>query len=243
MCLRGPDPGSAGRTHVRRHERVQWRTSGAPHRAPRDRLQCALFSNSDSVYPVRAAWCRRAARRGARQRHAHNPGSPQVDRCRSDYDLGCGPRVTESPTADVTILPDGSFTFNNVPPGSYQIRGRAHTVAGGASLFALYRVVLVDHDVTVRLVLLPGARVSGTISADAERTAKPATFAALRIQAPFADGSSFGDALTGDTLANGSFTIHGVDVGQPHHNRRGLARSLGAQGSDVSADGTSPTLG
>ena len=102
----------------------------------------------------------------------------------SDADRGS----TESPTADVTILPDGSFTFNNVPPGSYQIRGRAHTVAGGASLFALYRVVLVDHDVTVRLVLLPGARVSGRVSADAERTAKPATLAGLRIQAPFADG-------------------------------------------------------
>jgi hypothetical protein len=127
----------------------------------------------------------------------------------SDADRGS----TESPTADVTILPDGSFTFNNVPPGSYQIRGRAHTVAGGATLFALYRVVLVDHDVTVRLVLLPGARVSGRVSADAERTAKPATLAGLRIQAPFADGSSFGDAPTGDTLANGLFTIHGVMSG------------------------------
>lgn len=119
----------------------------------------------------------------------------------------------DSPTGDVTILPDGLFTFNNVPPGSYQIRGRAHTDAGRASLFAIYRVIVTDHDLTVRLVLLPGAQVSGRVSADAVRTARPATFVGLRIQAPFADGSSFGDAPTGETLANGSFTIHGVMSG------------------------------
>jgi len=120
---------------------------------------------------------------------------------------------TASPTGDVTIFPDGSFTFTGIQPGSYQIRGRADTDAGGASLFALHRIVVANKDVTVKLTLLPGARVSGRVSADAVRTAKPATFAGLRIQAPFADGSSFGDAPTGETLANGSFTIGGVMSG------------------------------
>jgi hypothetical protein len=121
--------------------------------------------------------------------------------------------TTASPTGNVTIFPDGSFTFDNVPPGSYQIRGRADTDAGSASLFALYRVVVADKDVSVSLMLLPGARISGRVSAEAVHTARPATFAGLRIQAPFADGSSFGDAPTGETLANGSFTIRGVMSG------------------------------
>jgi hypothetical protein len=112
---------------------------------------------------------------------------------------------------DVMIFPDGSFTFSHVPPGSYQIRGRAD--AAGKSLFALHRIVVEDHDVTVRLTLMPGASVSGRVSADAVRIARPATFAGLRIQAPFADGSAFGDRPSGDTLADGSFSIQGVIPG------------------------------
>jgi hypothetical protein len=57
-----------------------------------------------------------------------------------------GPATPEM--GDVTILPDGSFTFSHVTPGSYQIRGRAE--AAGKSLFALHRIVVTDHDLTVR---------------------------------------------------------------------------------------------
>jgi hypothetical protein len=114
---------------------------------------------------------------------------------------------------DVMIFPDGTFTFTHVPPGNYQIRGRAETDAGGASLFALYRIVVAGDDVTVALVLRPGASVSGRVTADAVRTPGPGTFAGLRIQAPFADGSSFGDRPTGEAVADGSFTIHGVMSG------------------------------
>ena len=154
------------------------------------------------------------------------------------------PEADQGPAAgemgDVTILPDGSFTFSHVPPGSYQIRGRAE--AGSQSLFALHRIVVTDHDVTVRLTLLPGASVSGRVSADAVRIARPATFAGLRIQAPFADGSNFGDRPSGDTLGDGSFSIQGVIPGTHIITVEGLPdpwvlKSVTYRGQDISDTG------
>jgi hypothetical protein len=145
-------------------------------------------------------------------------------------------------TGDVVILPDGSFTFNHVPPGSYRIRGRAETEAGGKQLFALYRIVVADHDVTVRLTLRPGASVSGRVSVDAVRAARPATLAGLRIEAPFADGSSLGDRPSGHTLADGSFSIQGVVPGAHIITVEGLPdpwvlKSVTYRGQDITDAG------
>ena len=156
------------------------------------------------------------------------------------------PGADHGPTAeqvgDVMIYPDGSFTFNNVQPGSYQIRGRAETEAGGASLFAIYRIVVKDRDETVRLTLRPGASVSGRISADAASTARPATLAGLRIQAPFLDGTSFGDRPAGETLADGSFIIRGVISGTHAITVEGLPepwvlKHVTYRGQDISDTG------
>jgi hypothetical protein len=143
-------------------------------------------------------------------------------------------------TGDVRIFPDGSFTFSPVTPGTYQIRGRAE--AGGKTLFALHRIVVADHDVTVTLTLLPGAIVSGRVSADAVHIAPPATFAGLRIQAPFVDGSSFGDRPSGDALADGSFSVQGVIPGSHVITVEGLPdpwvlKSVTYRGQDITDTG------
>jgi hypothetical protein len=126
------------------------------------------------------------------------------------------PAPDEAPAAasDAMILPDGSFVFTNVSPGTYQIRAMAQTEPGGPPLFALFRVAVRRTDMEqLELNLVPGATVSGKIDVEAEPGAKPPAFSGVRVRSPFADGSSFGEALTGDVLRDGSFAIRGVMTG------------------------------
>ncbi len=146
------------------------------------------------------------------------------------------------PAEDVTILPDGSFAFGNIPPGLYQIRARAQAEGGEAFLFALYRISVAGQDMReVRLTLLPGATITGTVGTEA-RNPRPSTFAGLRVRAPFADGSSFGDALTGESVADGSFAIRGVMSGHHVLTIEGLAhpwvlKSVTHRGQDITDSG------
>src|SRR5215510_15244115 len=65
---------------------------------------------------------------------------------------------------DGNLVPDGSFVFNNVPPGTYLIRALAQIAPNAPSLFALFRVSVRDRDVDgIELVLRPGATISGQI--------------------------------------------------------------------------------
>ena len=121
--------------------------------------------------------------------------------------------LTPLPTQDVKILPDGSFAFRNVPPGRYQIRARGEVEGRGPALFATYKVVVDGDDIrNVEMALRPGASVAGKAMIETARAKRPG-FAGWRVRAPFADGSSFGDALTGDILADGSFVIRGMMAG------------------------------
>lgn len=118
------------------------------------------------------------------------------------------------PTQDVMILPDGSFAFRNVPPGRYQIRARGEVDGRGAALFATFKVAVEGRDIgNVNMVLRPGASAAGRVVVESARAAKPPGFAGWRVRAPFADGSSFGDALTGEVLADGSFVVGGLMSG------------------------------
>ena len=119
------------------------------------------------------------------------------------------------PSQNVRLLPDGTFELRDIPPGRYEIRARGLTRAGGPSLFGSYRVVMNGEDVgNVQIVLAPGVTVAGTVNVNAVRTAKPATLAGIRVRAPFADGTSFGDAVTGDVHPDGRFEIRGVMPGR-----------------------------
>ena len=122
--------------------------------------------------------------------------------------------LTAVPSDDVRIDPDGRFTFRNVPPGQYQIRARAEVDKEQAALFGSYRVVVGGRDLhDIELPLLPGAIVDGTIVYNGRQTRPPRTFKGVRVRAPFADGSSFGDALTGTVEPDGSYRIRGLMTG------------------------------
>ncbi len=127
------------------------------------------------------------------------------------------------PPEDVTILPDGTFTFRNLPPGRYQIRARGEAESQGVSLFATFSLTVDARDVSnVLLILSPGASVEGRVSVEAGATARPPGYSGMRVRAPFADGTSFGDAPTGDVLPDGSFRIRGVMPGAHYITIEGL---------------------
>ena len=125
---------------------------------------------------------------------------------------------------DVLILPDGSFAFRNVPPGEYQIRARGELEPQGTSLFATFGVKVEGRDIEhVDMALRPGARLEGQLIVEAERARRPAAFPGVRVRAPFADGSSFGDSPTGDVRADGGYAIRGLMPGSHVITVEGLA--------------------
>jgi hypothetical protein len=127
------------------------------------------------------------------------------------------------PTRDVTILPDGTFSFRNVPPGRYQIRARGEIDPNGVSLFSTFSITVEGHDVSnLDMTLVPGASVEGTLTVEATSTPKPLTFDGIRVRAPFADGTSFGDAPTGDVRIDGSYRIRGLMPGSHYVTIEGL---------------------
>jgi hypothetical protein len=154
-----------------------------------------------------------------------------------------GERPASTATDDVMILPDGSFSFRNVPPGRYQIRARAETGPGGTTLFATFNVLADGRDITnVAMVLLPGAIVAGTLVVDAVRASKPATLSRLRVRAPLSDGSSFGEALTGSVQQGGSYLIRGLMPGSHVLTVEGLQdpwvlKGVTYRGQDVTDSG------
>ncbi len=147
------------------------------------------------------------------------------------------------PTKDVVILPDGSFAFRNVPPGTYQIRARGQVEPNGASLFATYRVIVDGRDISdVELILQPGASVAGRVTVEAGRPARPPGGGGLRVRAPFADGSSFGDTVTGEVLADGTFVVRGLMSGSHVLTVEGLRypwvlKSVTYRGQDITDTG------
>jgi hypothetical protein len=117
------------------------------------------------------------------------------------------------PSREVVILPDGSFSFRNVLPGRYQIRARGEVDPTSVALFATFRVTVEGIDVNnVNIVLVPGGAMEGTVRFETVHRARPQTHG-VRVRAPLADGSGFGDALTGELTANGAFRIRGLIPG------------------------------
>lgn len=114
----------------------------------------------------------------------------------------------------VDIKPDGNYEFFNVPPGRFIIRSRGETDAEGITLFGSFTLNVEGRSTAgVDMTLIPGARLEGTV--DWEGGTKPPTAALqeIRVRAPMADGSLFGDALTGTLKADGSWIIRGAMVG------------------------------
>lgn len=135
-----------------------------------------------------------------------------------------GAAVQPVASEDVDIRPDGRFRFRNVPPGQYQLRARAAIDPAQVLLFGSYAVsVDAGEDLPDLLVdLAPGAVIHGQVEWIGKGGGSPAGRRGLRVRAPFADGTSFGDALTGDVLPNGTFRLRGVMTGSHFFAIEGL---------------------
>lgn len=114
---------------------------------------------------------------------------------------------------DVDIRPDGTYEFANVPPGRFIIRSRGEVDREGVALFAAFTLSVSGANVQgVDMTLYPGARVQGIVEWTGA-TPRPLDVSQVRVRAPMADGSQFGDALTGNITTDDRFAIRGAMVG------------------------------
>jgi hypothetical protein len=119
-----------------------------------------------------------------------------------------------APPEEPSIQPDGRFSFGGVAPGHYQIRARGQTEANGAALFGVFSIEVAGEDIDgIRLTLRPGALLEGTLSVENRRGSRAPDLPTLRVRAPFIDGNSFGDSLTGTVQPDGSFALRGIMKG------------------------------
>jgi hypothetical protein len=63
------------------------------------------------------------------------------------------------------------------------------------------------------MMLQPGAMLEGWLIVENKRGSKPPLLPQVRVRAPFTDGNSFGDALTGTVQADGTFALRGLMTG------------------------------
>ena len=113
----------------------------------------------------------------------------------------------------VDIRPDGNYEFFNVPPGRFIIRSRGETDADGITLFGSFTLNVEGRSTSgVDMTLMPGARLEGTVDWEG-RAKRPELLQEIRVRAPMADGSLFGDALTGNLKPDGSWVVRGAMVG------------------------------
>jgi hypothetical protein len=115
----------------------------------------------------------------------------------------------------VDIKPDGNYEFFNVPPGRFIIRSRGEVDQEGIMLFGSFTLNIDGRSAAaVDMTLLPGARLEGLVEWEG-RTPRPtqAALSEARIRAPMADGSMFGDALTGTISEDDRWVIRGAMAG------------------------------
>jgi hypothetical protein len=143
------------------------------------------------------------------------------------------------PPEEVTILPDGSFTFGRVPPGRYQIRARGQSQPNGVTMFATFGLAVEGRDIAnVTMTLEPGALLDGRLDIENRHQTATPPLSTLTVRAPLADGSRFGDALTGGVQRDGAFAIRGLVRGVHHVAVDGLGdrwtvRRVTIRGRDI----------
>jgi hypothetical protein len=150
-----------------------------------------------------------------------------------------GDGVAMVPPEEPAMFPDGRFSFGGVVPGRYQIRARGVTDPLGAALFAVFSLEVQGNDVSgIRMTLRPGAILEGTLAVDNKHGTKPPVLSTIRVRAPFIDGNSFGDALTGTVQPDGAFALRGIMRGSHQLVIDGLEppwvlKSITHQGTDI----------
>jgi hypothetical protein len=126
-----------------------------------------------------------------------------------------GGRTTASADAagEATVLPDGRFTFREVPPGDYVLRARAKTARSDVPLLASFAVNVRARPVqNIAMTLRPGAVVAGQVVVESRHGTPLMPLAALRVRALLPDGSS-GDVGGAGVRPDGRFTLVGLMAG------------------------------
>jgi hypothetical protein len=124
---------------------------------------------------------------------------------------------------DAEIFPDGRFVFRNVAPGHYEIRAQAEVKPRDSMVFGTIAIAVDGRDIDdISMALTPGAIVQGRVEWVPARPSRLRQIPGLRVRAPFSDGSSFGDSLTGDVASNGTFRLRGVMTGRHYFTLEGL---------------------
>ena len=112
------------------------------------------------------------------------------------------------------MLPDGRFSFGNVPPGRYQIRARGQTEPAGPSLSATFTIHVQGSDIEgIRLTLQPGGVLEGRLIVERRKGTRPPRLQDLRVRTVSADGGGFDDPVGGAVRQDGSFALRGVTGG------------------------------
>lgn len=93
---------------------------------------------------------------------------------------GAGPLRMQNPRG--AVLPDGTFTIRNVPPGKYTAVARTEGVLGGATM-AMQAVFVAGEDITISLAAVSGSHLDGVVTFEASATSPPAAFAGFRVSA------------------------------------------------------------
>jgi hypothetical protein len=111
---------------------------------------------------------------------------------------------------ELRVLPDGSFSAANLPPGRYSLRATLRTGSPPATATELgaAAVEIADADVDdVTIALQPAATATGTVVF--EEAARRVPFESIRLRAsPFPRNTGFGDERAGATPDRmGAFTL------------------------------------
>jgi hypothetical protein len=150
-----------------------------------------------------------------------------------------GEGVPMVPPEDPSLLPNGDFVFGHVVPGHYQIRVRGQTDKTGIALFAVFSIQILGNDTDgIQMILRPGALLDGRLIVESKHGTKPPPFPSIRVRAPFTDGNSFGDALTGTVQTDGTFALRGLMKGSHQLVLDGLPppwilKSVRFRGTDI----------
>jgi hypothetical protein len=132
-------------------------------------------------------------------------------------------KIAPFAVGEADLKPDGVFQFANVLAERYRIRARGEVERQGVSYFMQYSTPVLGADINgINLTLSPGALVSGVVTWDGTANVPPTNQEEIRVRAPMADGSVFGDALTGKLVGGREFYLRGCMQGQHYIRVDGL---------------------
>ena len=148
--------------------------------------------------------------------------------------------ATPVPPEDVEIQPDGRFVFRNVAAGQISDPRPGSRRSEASPVVRQFRGRRSDdRDVNMATIhLVPGAILSGRVEWIAKNGTAVPPAKGLRVRAPFADGTSFGDTVTGEITPDGGFRIDGAMPGRHYLTIEGLPEawaitSITVRGRDV----------